>query len=78
MLSVSSRASKKMVTFKVSRVETTPYDGQKPGTSGLRKKVAAVIYCKLFDLTFFIFDLFRFSAFLFTDFYLIFGYKLDH
>ncbi|XP_059649518.1 phosphoglucomutase, cytoplasmic [Cornus florida] len=28
-----------MVMFKVSRVETTPYEGQKPGTSGLRKKV---------------------------------------
>ncbi|XP_043695537.1 phosphoglucomutase, cytoplasmic [Telopea speciosissima] len=28
-----------MVLFKVSRVETTPIDGQKPGTSGLRKKV---------------------------------------
>jgi phosphoglucomutase len=28
-----------MVMFKVSRVETAPIDGQKPGTSGLRKKV---------------------------------------
>ncbi|MCL7039934.1 hypothetical protein MKW94_017159 [Papaver nudicaule] len=28
-----------MVMFKVSKVETAPIDGQKPGTSGLRKKV---------------------------------------
>jgi hypothetical protein len=28
-----------MVVFKIARVETTPIDGQKPGTSGLRKKV---------------------------------------
>ncbi|KAI9082149.1 hypothetical protein K1719_035889 [Acacia pycnantha] len=28
-----------MVLFKVSRVDTNPIDGQKPGTSGLRKKV---------------------------------------
>ncbi|KAJ4960722.1 hypothetical protein NE237_020632 [Protea cynaroides] len=30
---------KAMVMFKISSVETTPIDGQKPGTSGLRKKV---------------------------------------
>ncbi|XP_021727267.1 phosphoglucomutase, cytoplasmic [Chenopodium quinoa] len=28
-----------MAIFKVSRISTKPYDGQKPGTSGLRKKV---------------------------------------
>ncbi|KAK4357711.1 hypothetical protein RND71_023321 [Anisodus tanguticus] len=28
-----------IVMFKVTRVETTPFEGQKPGTSGLRKKV---------------------------------------
>nr|GLL32893.1 HMG-Y-related protein B [Ipomoea trifida] len=31
-----------MAMFKVSRVETTPFEGQKPGTSGLRKKLKLV------------------------------------
>ncbi|CAK9134272.1 unnamed protein product [Ilex paraguariensis] len=32
-----------MVMFKVARIKTTPYDGQKPGTSGLRKKVKVFV-----------------------------------
>jgi len=31
--------ARKMVIFSVNKKETSPYDGQKPGTSGLRKKV---------------------------------------
>lgn len=31
--------ARKMVLFSVNKKETSPYDGQKPGTSGLRKKV---------------------------------------
>ncbi|KAB1205780.1 Phosphoglucomutase, cytoplasmic [Morella rubra] len=32
-----------MVVFKVSRVQSAPIDGQKPGTSGLRKKVTVFV-----------------------------------
>lgn len=34
-----SGEARKMVLFSVNKKETSPYDGQKPGTSGLRKKV---------------------------------------
>lgn len=38
-----TRNQSTMVLFNVSRIETTPFDGQKPGTSGLRKKVKVFV-----------------------------------
>ncbi|GAB4840428.1 hypothetical protein Ancab_021195 [Ancistrocladus abbreviatus] len=43
-----------MVMFKVSRVETKPYDGQKPGTSGLRRSHLILLHPVLFQVKMFI------------------------
>lgn len=47
-----------MVMFNVTRKETAPIDGQKPGTSGLRKKVYSFDWFLIID---FVSDLSLFS-----------------
>lgn len=56
-----SQSALAMVHFKIVKQETKPIDGQKPGTSGLRKKVWLPSQCHLF---------------IFYIYFLVFGYRI--